>query len=159
MLTEKENYLMALRGEVPEWVPRSLYASPGRPPANAWVGPSILNERRTPEGGFDVWGVEFVATRETGGQALPVPGKFLLDRKPLKWICGCLVLAFLFLLDFRSQHHVQLYGVSSRELYFSRSKVKELLLLLLFGWRSVSNTSQENRIRYLLLSYHHVRMI
>lgn len=79
MLTEKENYLMAIKGEVPEWVPRNLYASPGRPPANAWVGPGILNERRTPTGGFDVWGVEFVATKETGGQALPVPGKFLLD--------------------------------------------------------------------------------
>ena len=105
---------------------------------------------------------EFVRAMIVGcaeGLCVSLPGKFLLDHKPLKWICGYLVLAFLFLLDFRSQHHVQLYGVSSRELYFSRLKVKELLSLLLFGWRSVSNTSQENRIRYLLLSYHHVRMI
>ena len=79
MLTEKENLLMTLRGEVPEWVPRNMYASPGHPPASAGCGPSFLNARRTPQGGFDIWGVEFIATKETGGMALPVPGKFILD--------------------------------------------------------------------------------
>ena len=42
MLTEKENYLMTLRGEVPEWVPRNMYASPGHPPATGMAMPSIM---------------------------------------------------------------------------------------------------------------------
>ncbi len=79
MLTEKENLLMALRGEQPEWVPRIMYPSPGRPPASTGCMPSILMERRTPQGGFDVWGVEYTATADTGGMALPTPGKFMLD--------------------------------------------------------------------------------
>ncbi len=79
MLTEKENYLMTLRGEVPEWVPRNMYASPGHPPATGMAMPSIMFGEMTPTGRKDIWGVEFVATKETGGMALPVPGKFLLD--------------------------------------------------------------------------------
>jgi hypothetical protein len=79
MLTEKENLLMTLRGEVPEWVPRNMYPSPGHPPASAGCGPSFLNARRTPQGGFDIWGVEFVTTKDTGGMAIPKPGKFILD--------------------------------------------------------------------------------
>lgn len=79
MLTEKENLLMALRGEVPEWVPRNMYPSPGHPPASSGCGPSFLNARRTPQGGFDIWGVEFVTTADTGGMAIPKPGKFILD--------------------------------------------------------------------------------
>ena len=79
MLTEKENLLMALRGEVPEWVPRNMYPSPGHPPASAGAGPSFLNARRTPQGGFDIWGVEFVTTKDTGGMAIPKPGRFILD--------------------------------------------------------------------------------
>ena len=79
MLTEKENLLMTLRGEVPEWVPRNMYPSPGHPPASAGCGPSFLNARRTPQGGFDIWGVEFVTTADTGGMAIPKPGKFILD--------------------------------------------------------------------------------
>ena len=79
MLTEKENYLRAIKGEVPEWVPRNMYASPGHAPATAWIAPGILNERRTPTGGFDIWGVEYVTTKETGYMALPKPGEFILD--------------------------------------------------------------------------------
>ncbi len=79
MITEKENYLMTLRGEVPEWVPRNGYRSPGHAPAVMGAGPSFLNERRTRTGGFDIWGVEYVTTVETGGMAIPKPGKFLLD--------------------------------------------------------------------------------
>ena len=58
MLTEKENYLMALSGEVPEWVPRYMYASPGHAPADTTVTPGFLNARRVNGGGFDIWGVE-----------------------------------------------------------------------------------------------------
>lgn len=79
MLTEKQNYLKAMRGEVPEWVPRNLVPSPGHPPASAWMAPGFLNERRTPQGGFDIWGVEYVVTEETGYMALPKPGVFILD--------------------------------------------------------------------------------
>ena len=71
MLTEKENLLMTLRGEVPEWVPRNMYPSPGHPPASAGCGPSFLNARRTPQGGFDIWGVEFVTTN---GLTSPLTG-------------------------------------------------------------------------------------
>ena len=79
MLTEKENYLMTLRGEVPEWVPRNMYASPGHAPATAMAMPSCMFGTPTPTGRIDIWGVEFIATKETGGMALPVPGKFILD--------------------------------------------------------------------------------
>ena len=79
MLTEKDNYLMTLRGETPEWIPRLLIPSPGHAPATAWVGPGFLNARKTPMGGFDIWGVEYVATKETGYMSLPKPGRFILD--------------------------------------------------------------------------------
>ena len=79
MITEKENYLMVMRGEVPEWVPRNGYPSPGHVTPVAGAGPSFLNERRTRTGGFDIWGVEYVTTAETGGMAIPKPGQFLLD--------------------------------------------------------------------------------
>ena len=79
MLTEKDNYLMTLRGETPEWIPRLLIPSPGHAPATAWIGPGFLNARKTPMGGFDVWGVEYVATKETGYMSLPKPGRFILD--------------------------------------------------------------------------------
>lgn len=98
---------------------------------------------------------EFVRAMIVGcaeGLCVSLPGKFLLDHKPLKWICGYLVLAFLFLLDFRSQHYVQLYGVSSRELYFSRLKVKELLSLLLLG--GDQSPILHKRIGYDIFCYH-----
>lgn len=78
-MTEKQNFMMVARGEMPEWIPRYLVPSPGKKPAYVWVRPSFLEANRTPEGGFDIWGVEYVATKETGGMALPVPGKFILD--------------------------------------------------------------------------------
>ncbi|MDR3278249.1 MAG: veratrol--corrinoid protein metyltransferase [Oscillospiraceae bacterium] len=80
-LTEKENFMMYMRGEQPLWVPRYSMA-PDRyskyPPAVLPVAPSFLNARRTPEGGFDMWGVPHVVTAETGGAALPEPGRFIL---------------------------------------------------------------------------------
>ena len=56
-----------------------LIPSPGHAPATAWIGPGFLNARKTPMGGFDVWGVEYVATKETGYMSLPKPGRFILD--------------------------------------------------------------------------------
>jgi len=81
MLTEKENYLMLLRGEQPEWVPVYTFgAPPGSKTAvpNQMVEPPILCEFRMKGGGRDVWGVEFVPTRETGNALIPKPGDFIL---------------------------------------------------------------------------------
>ncbi|NLT40838.1 MAG: veratrol--corrinoid protein metyltransferase [Clostridiales bacterium] len=81
-MTEKENFMMFMRGEQPAWVPRyGMGQDPYSeyPPAVMTVTPEFINERRTPQGGFDIWGVEYVATAETGGMALPVPNKFILD--------------------------------------------------------------------------------
>ena len=84
MLTEKENLMRIYRNEKPEWVPRYGYASPGKAPACLRVQPSFLNAYRQGSGGFDVWGVEYVGTKEMGGQALPVPGKYLV-KDITKW--------------------------------------------------------------------------
>ena len=79
MLTEKENLLKVLHGEVPEWVPRYAIPSPGHAPAMARVTPGFMNERRNAQGGFDIWGVEFVVTKETGYMPMPKPGTILLE--------------------------------------------------------------------------------
>lgn len=80
MLTEKENYMKVVRGEIPEWLPRHrVPGSNGRPPATTVLTPSFLTEKRTFEGGFDIWGVEYVTTRETGWMAIPKPNRFILD--------------------------------------------------------------------------------
>jgi hypothetical protein len=80
-ISEKENLMMFIRGEQPLWVPRYAMV-PDKyshfPTAVLPVTPSFLNARRTPEGGFDMWGVPHIATAETGGMALPVPNNFIL---------------------------------------------------------------------------------
>jgi hypothetical protein len=80
-MTEKENFMRTVRGETPLWVPRfgfrqDPYAT--KPPATMLTTPGFLRERRTPEGGFDIFGVEYVTTAETGGEALPKPGTYIL---------------------------------------------------------------------------------
>ena len=80
-LSEKENYLMTLRGECPEWVPNYTFGPiPGatRPPASVMCEPFILSEFRFAGGGKDVWGVNYVPTRETGNALLPEPNNFIL---------------------------------------------------------------------------------
>jgi len=69
MLNNKENYLRLIAGEIPESIPYFDFMG--------ITGPSVLNKDRTPEGGFDCFGVEYVFTPEAGGGALPVPGKFM----------------------------------------------------------------------------------
>ena len=86
-ITEKENFLMFARGEHPVWVPRyGMGPDPYSkyPAAVRFAIPSFLSERRTPDGGFDMWGVEHVATEETGGASLPVPNKFMI-KDITKW--------------------------------------------------------------------------
>ena len=81
MLTEKENYLMMLNGEQPEWVPHlSPMPIPGstKPPATRMVEPPIINPQRVNNGGPDIWGVNYVPTYETGEAILPEPDNFIL---------------------------------------------------------------------------------
>ena len=56
MLTEKENYLRVLNGEVPEWVPQYTFGKmPGSEvdPANVMIEPSLLCGHRDAGGGLD----------------------------------------------------------------------------------------------------------
>lgn len=80
MTTEKENFLLTLRGEIPEWVPRFTYGAPpgAKPVPNQMVEPPFLSEYRMTGGGNDIWGVQFVPTKEAGGGMLPKPGEFIL---------------------------------------------------------------------------------
>ena len=71
-----------MRGEHPQWVPRFfVFPDPYSKyePSMQVVPPSFLGERRTKEGGFDIWGVEYIATGEMSFSALPVPNQFMLD--------------------------------------------------------------------------------
>jgi hypothetical protein len=82
MITPKENYLLTLRGEVPEYVPRYTFGPmPGQnePVATHMFEPPILNQHRINMGGKDIWGVNYVPTAETGNALLPEPGNFILS--------------------------------------------------------------------------------
>ncbi len=82
-ITEKENYLMCLRGEQPYWVPSySFGPMPGmtRPCTSAIFQPPFINAyRKGGNGGRDVWGVKYVGSQSTGGALLPEPGNFQLE--------------------------------------------------------------------------------
>ncbi len=47
MLTEKENYMMAVNGEIPEWIPRHRVPGPGREAPGNNRAHSIHIERET----------------------------------------------------------------------------------------------------------------
>ncbi len=82
MLTKKENYLRVLRGEIPEYIPEYTFGKmPGdtEEPTNWIVEPIVLRGERTATGRKDIWGVEYVATYETGGASLPKPNDFVLE--------------------------------------------------------------------------------
>ena len=82
MLTEKENYLRVLRGEVPEWIPTYTFGKmPGatKEPANVIVEPSILCTHRDAGGGLDHWGVEYVSSKEAMGAIMPKTWDFILE--------------------------------------------------------------------------------
>lgn len=85
MLSEKDNFLMLLRGECPEWVPvYSILADQAdrknvkKPPCLILTPPFINKHRAFGIGGVDIWGVTYVATQETGGATLPKPNNFIL---------------------------------------------------------------------------------
>lgn len=82
VLTEKENFLRMFEGEMPEWIPRfTLGPIRGgrKAPCVAGVGPGFLNAHRRNGGGKDVWGVEYITSREAAGGLLPKTWDFLLD--------------------------------------------------------------------------------
>ena len=82
-LNMRENFMRCMTGGVPEFVPRyGMGADPysTMPQQVGGLGASYLERRTSPEGNrIDMWGVEYVATEDTGGQALPKPGVFLID--------------------------------------------------------------------------------
>ena len=86
MLTEKENYLMCLRGEQPEWVPMYtiVKARESKVPPSVMVSPYLLTEFRINGGGRDIWGIDYIATYETGNALIPKPGEFIL-KDITKW--------------------------------------------------------------------------
>ncbi|MCL2125941.1 MAG: veratrol--corrinoid protein metyltransferase [Oscillospiraceae bacterium] len=81
MLTEKENYMMLLNGEQPEWVPHySFGMAPGSKRAIPTMmhEPPILVPHRIRGGGTDIFGVPYVSTYETANALLPEPDNFIL---------------------------------------------------------------------------------
>ena len=83
MLTEKENFMLTLSGQCPEWVPNySILASsdPKAPvPAIVLMTPPFINEhRKVGVGGIDVWGVKYVPGDAVGGATMPETKNFIL---------------------------------------------------------------------------------
>lgn len=82
MLTEKENFLMTLRGETPEWIPTySIVAPPpgGPTPTCIQVSPGFLqNHRKNFVGGIDPFGVEYVYSDAVYGATMPKTSDFIL---------------------------------------------------------------------------------
>ena len=73
-MTEKENLMKVIHGEIPEWVPRISIAQRQMMPAFTLFGSTNEKGNRV-----DMFGVEYVATKDTGGMALPVPNQFILE--------------------------------------------------------------------------------
>jgi len=74
MTTEKENYLSLLAGEIPEWIPNQLIGPVpwGKHEPAMWLfEPPLVSDFRMKGGGFDVWGVEYIATESAGGAIMP----------------------------------------------------------------------------------------
>ncbi len=73
-ITPKENYLMMLRGEIPEFVP-SHYE-----PANEMIADELLAPVSAPNGPIVTpYGVTYVGSEANGWGALPKPGEILLE--------------------------------------------------------------------------------
>ena len=71
MLSVRENFLRALRGEVPEYVPRFSIFWGHRP--------SFLSAGRVKGIGKDMFGVEWTSEGSAVDAALPKPNDFILD--------------------------------------------------------------------------------
>jgi hypothetical protein len=87
MLTLKENYLMTLRGEQPEWIPIFTFGKRGEgsePVASQRFMPPILSEHSERGGGKDLWGVNGVTSGSVAYGLVPEPGDFILSLDTLK---------------------------------------------------------------------------
>lgn len=82
MLTEKQNYMMLLRGEQPEWIPHYTFgmaSATGRPSPTKGCAPSFLMQHLRGEGVTkDLWGVTNVPVPDAGNAKIPEPNNFLL---------------------------------------------------------------------------------
>lgn len=82
-LTPKENYLRAIRGEMPEYVPVHTMGFPAwkDEPVFKMVGPNLWGDPAMvgPEGRYDIWGVHYIANEETGYGGIPEPNNFILE--------------------------------------------------------------------------------
>jgi len=80
MLTEKDNYLKTLRGEVPEWVTLITIEPPkeGDHPPSVMFGPPAVGQHHVPGGGRDIWGVNYIPTASTGNALIPDNSSFIL---------------------------------------------------------------------------------
>jgi hypothetical protein len=87
MITLKENYLMTLRGEQPEFIPQYTFGPmPGQIVANHMFEPPIICQHRINNGGRDLWGVNYVSTESTGNALIPDNSEFILSLDDLpKW--------------------------------------------------------------------------
>lgn len=80
-MTEKQNYMMLLRGEQPEWLPVSRFgpSSTGAPPATKGVPSSFLMRHQVKPGkADDIWGVTYVPVPEAAGGKIPEPNNYIL---------------------------------------------------------------------------------
>ncbi len=77
-LTEKENFLRVAKGEMPEYVPVVSKKSFDDPPLMSICDPSVIGDFRGPKGGFDPWGVPYVASDAVEFAAMPRPSDFIL---------------------------------------------------------------------------------
>ncbi|MCL1802285.1 MAG: veratrol--corrinoid protein metyltransferase [Eubacteriaceae bacterium] len=82
MITPKENYMMMVNGEIPEYVPSGNYQDRVQ---TAVVGMQAMFGGPGPGGGpprdewVDNWGVPHVAVKEAGNAGIPKPGAFILE--------------------------------------------------------------------------------
>jgi hypothetical protein len=80
-MTEKENFMLLIRGEQPEWVPRyTFFQEPGgRPVPTAMAMPSCISGYiHEPGTQKDIWGVTYVPVHDAGNAKLPEPNNFIL---------------------------------------------------------------------------------
>jgi hypothetical protein len=82
-LTQKENLLRVIGGEIPQYVPVRAF-SMNNPPLYTMADPLIMGGFRGPQGGIDPWGVRHVTNKETGYAAIPEPNHFIL-KDVTKW--------------------------------------------------------------------------
>ncbi len=80
-MTEKQNYMMLLSGQQPEWVPRFTFGPDplGKTAAICSTAPSFLIPHIVQPGpAKDIWGVMHVPVPEAAGAKIPEPSNFIL---------------------------------------------------------------------------------